>query len=342
MVPVASVSTPKGPPEVVIIRYGSEKRGFLEDPGVVEHLLARHNLRVDGTKMGSLEMSALNPAGNDGLWPSSDLAANVFSHRHPSVQAKRQNIFSTYIVFYSWPPIIKALEQKGILERRDNAYYVVKMPEFLAAMNAKRTWKEIGVPYQNGPVSFQSTDLRLSNSGFLTAGLVAILMNKGNMVDEQSIVPILPKLTEIYRTMGYMEESSGILFDKYIKQGQGSFPFVANYESLLIEFYQSHPGSRDQIKKMIVPVVPEPTVWSDHPFLALTPKGARLMQALQDEQLQKIAWEKYGFRSGGIGFGMDDTLIKDLGLPGQVQSATSLPAIEVMEKILEAVQPTKN
>jgi hypothetical protein len=138
-----------------------------------------------------------------------------------------------------------------------------------------------------------------------------------------------------------MEESSGILFDKYIKQGQGAFPFVANYESLLIEFYQSHPQSREQIKKMIVPLVPEPTVWSDHPFIALTAKGGKLLQALQDEKILKIAWDKYGFRSGAIGLGMDDTLIKQLGLPSQIQSATSLPAIEVMEKILAAVQPSK-
>jgi hypothetical protein len=339
--PAAFALKPNSSVDTVIIRYGSEKKGFLEDPEVVEHLFSTYGIKVDGTKMGSLEMSVGDMAGIDGLWPSSDLSANVFQHRHPNLKVKRNNIFSTYMVFYSWPAIVKALQEKGMVELRDNTYYVVKMPEFLSAMTAKRTWKELGVAYQNGPVSFQATDLRMSNSGFLISGLMAILLNQGTMVDEQSIGSVLPKLVDIYRAMGYMEESSGILFDKYIKQGQGAFPFVANYESLLIEFYQSHPQSREQIKKMIVPLVPEPTVWSDHPFIALTAKGGKLLQALQDEKILKIAWDKYGFRSGAIGLGMDDTLIKQLGLPSQIQSATSLPAIEVMEKILAAVQPSK-
>ncbi|HEY3263422.1 MAG TPA: hypothetical protein VGJ95_24640 [Pseudonocardiaceae bacterium] len=43
---------------------------------------------------------------------------------------------------------------------------------------------------------------------------------------------------------------------------------------------------------------PEPTLYSDHPILALTADAGRLIDAMKDPDIQKIAWADYGFRSG--------------------------------------------
>jgi hypothetical protein len=322
------------PVETVHLRYGSEKKGLLDDPDLQAFLRKEYRLAVDGVKMGSLEMSAGSLNGLDALWPSSDLAALVFAARHPGVSFKKENIFSTPVVFYSWPAVVDALEKAGVVQQRGNGLYLLGLKALLDQMAEKRTWRSLGLPYQAGQVSFRSTDPQKSNSGFLIAGLLAIVMNDGVMVDEAALARHMPRVAEIFKSMGYMEESSGILFDKYVKQGQGVFPLVASYESLMVEFYQANPGSREQIRSNIRVLVPEPTVWSEHPLIALTEKGARLMEALQHPKIQKLAWERFGFRSGATGIGADAEIFKELGLAGRIESATVLPAIEVMERIL--------
>jgi hypothetical protein len=325
------------PVETVQIRYGSEKKGLLDDPELQNFLRKEFYLQVDGAKMGSLEMSAGNLNGLDALWPSSDLAALLFAVRHPNVSFKKHNIFSTPMVFYSWPTVVEALEGAGVVQRRENAYRVLDLKALLDLMAEKRTWKSLGLPYQAGQVSFRCTDPAKSNSGFLIAGLLAIVMNEGAMIDEEALSRHMPRVAEIFKSMGYMEESSGILFDKYVKQGQGVFPLVANYESLMVEFYQANPGSREQIRNNILVLVPEPTVWSEHPLIALTAKGARLMEALQHPKVQKLAWERFGFRSGAAAIGAEAAVYKELGLAGRIQSATVLPSMEIMERILGAL-----
>ncbi|MGD9139127.1 MAG: hypothetical protein PVH42_20350 [Desulfobacterales bacterium] len=324
-----------GQVETVVIRYGSEKKGFLNDEDVKKILRKRYGVEVEGTKMGSLEMSEGSLDGLDALWPSSELAAAVFASRHASQVFKKANIFSSPIVFFSWPKITEALVQAGIVQQREKVYYVIDLKRFLEAMLAEKTWKSLGLPYQAGNVNVRCTDPRKSNSGFLLSGLLAIVLNGGQMVDTQSIKHHLPTLKNIFKSMGYMENSSGILFDKYIKQGQGAFPVVSNYESLMVEFYNAHPDKGELIRKNVYVLIPEPTVWSEHPLIALNDVGNKLMEALQDDDIIRLAWKRYGLRPGVLGGGMDSSILRELRLPDQIQAATPLPAIEVMEMILK-------
>jgi hypothetical protein len=251
--------------------------------------------------------------------------------------SKKTNIFSSPIVFFSWPDITEALVRAQIVEKRDDVYYVINLKRFLEVMIAKQSWKSLGIEHQTGNVGVRFTDPRKSNSGFLLSGLLAIVLNDGQMVDTESIKRYLPTLVSIFKSMGYMENSSGILFDKYIKQGQGAFPVISNYESLMLEFYNAHPEHREQIKNQIYVLIPEPTVWSEHPLIALTEKGNQLMDALQDPLVQELAWKRYGLRSGIIGAGLEASVLRELRLPDRIQAATPLPAIEVMETILSAL-----
>jgi len=324
-------------PVMVTIRYGSEKKGLLHDETFTRIMAERYGITVNGVKMGSLEMSEGSLDGVDGAWPSSELASLVFKDRHPQAVRKQQNIFNTPIVFYSWPEVTQALMDQGIVEQRENLYYVVDTRKLLQLVQEGRAWKNLGLARQNGAVTVQSTDPTKSNSGFLMAGLMAVILNDG-MVDEQQLPQLLPQLETIYRRMGYMENSTGILFDKYIKQGQGAFPLIAAYESLLIEFYRAYPNYQDQIKKLVRVLIPEPTVWSEHPYLALTQIGERLLEALQDPEVQELAWRLYGFRSGVMGIDNDPAILKEIGLPERVASVTPLPAPEVMDAILQALQ----
>ena len=43
---------------------------------------------------------------------------------------------------------------------------------------------------------------------------------------------------------------------------------------------------------------PTPTVWSSHVYIALDEAGTAGIDALLDEDIQRLAWEKHGFRTG--------------------------------------------
>jgi hypothetical protein len=329
---------PQNTVQTVVIRYGSEKEGLLKSPSLQKILKEKYNIAVDGTKRGSLEMSEGSLEGIDGLWPSSELAEEVFKKSSSGIRYKSQNIFNTPIVFYSWPEVTDVLIKEGVVEKRGNAYYVVLMKKYLEMMIEGRTWKDIGLERQTGRITIHSTDPTKSNSGFLLTGLMAVILNEGEMPDETGIDQFLPAIQDVYKRMGYLENSTGILFDKYIKQGRGAFPIIAAYENQIIEFYQAYPNYQEQIRKMVLVLIPEPTVWSGHPFIALTKKGEKLLEALQDQDIQNIAWEKFGFRSGVMGLTNDPGVLKEVGLPEQIDSVTPLPSPEIMDKILTSLK----
>ncbi|MBF0243044.1 MAG: hypothetical protein HQK64_11300, partial [Desulfamplus sp.] len=147
---------------------------------------------------------------------------------------KSENIFNTPIIFYSWPEITESLIKEKIVEKRDNLSFVIDTKRYLQMVVEGRTWRSIGLDRQNGQMNIYSTDPTRSNSGFLVAGLMAVILNDGNMPDELSLSESLPKIVHIFKKQGFLENSTSYLFDKYLNQGQGAFPIIAAYENLII------------------------------------------------------------------------------------------------------------
>ena len=56
-----------------------------------------------------------------------------------------------------------------------------------------------------------------------------------------------------------------------------------------------------KVKDKMRILYPVPTVWSSHPFISLSARASKLMEALKDPEIQKIAWEQHGFRTGLVG-----------------------------------------
>ena len=57
---------------------------------------------------------------------------------------------------------------------------------------------------------------------------------------------------------------------------------------------------------------------------------------MKDPDIQKIAWERYGFRSG-VSIGTDVSYFKQLALPAQLQT-TSPPNADVTLLLLRCIQ----
>jgi hypothetical protein len=114
--------------------------------------------------------------------------------------------------------------------------------------------------------------------------------------------------------------------------GRTTYPFAVGYESQIIEVINQKGRSVNEL----VVLYPKSTVWAEHEFISLNSKADKLMATLgSDEELAKIAWEKYGLRK--IGYNIDNERYKEYGIPKEVRSFLPLPKVQVMEEILTII-----
>lgn len=330
--------------ESIHILYGIEKRSLLKDPEFQELLREKHGIVINDTKSESLRLPEEMPEGIDGLWPSTATAAMLFRQQHPDLQYKTHNIFNTPLVLYSWADVTDALIRQRVVRKRGNLY-IADLGKLI--MMGDRTWESMRLERQEGLMIIRAADPGKSNAGFLMAGLAAIALNHGNTPDQKEIEQYLPVIREMYKRMGDSERSADTLFNNYIRQGQGAFPLISACENQVIKLYQTRPAYQDKIRRLVRVIIPEPTVLSDHPFIALTEKGEKLLTALQDPDILKFAWQKYGFRSNTPEIESETEpdienapgFLKMIGLARQVKSV-NLPPPEVMGGILKTLGKT--
>jgi hypothetical protein len=304
--------------ETVRIFYGIEKRGLLKDLEFQEILRKKYGLVINGTKTEGAELPN-DLQGLDGFWPSAELPARAFEKQHPDLVGKTRNIFNTPLVLYSWPQITNALIKEGIVAKRENLYIVKDIKKLLDMKD--RTWESLRLGRQKGPILIQFANPDKDSSGLLTAGLIADLLNDGNPADKPEDGSYLPVIQKIYPQTEKLEDAGDTLFNRYIRQGQGPFPLISAFEYQLIEFYQTYPEYQDKIKERVRMLIPEPTVLGAHPFIALTEKGEKLLTALQDAEVQQLAWQKHGFRSALEQIKNDPGILKDIALPDKTRQS---------------------
>jgi len=322
----------------VNLLVGGEKMNFIKNPQVKEILLNRYGITLNAGKAGSIEMvTSLSITGKDALWPSNQIAVELFRDRGGTPLAS-ENIFNSPIVLYTYDIVAEALIKQKLLKTRDQSLYLVDFPLLLNWIQAGKQWKEIGLSQLYGKIAIWSTDPTRSNSGNMLAALLANMFNGGAVVNMQSIDQVMPRLKNYFSRQGYMASSSSDIFKTFITTGVGSKPIIAGYESQLVEFAIENSDAIDYLRQKIRTLYPEPTVWSSHPVIALTAKGKRLIEALKDKELQEIAWEKHGFRSGLMGVQNDPSLLSVTGIPETITAVLPMPDADIMEKIIASLQ----
>ena len=181
-----------------------------------------------------------------------------------------------------------------------------------------------------------TTDPTKSNSGNMFAGLLANTLC-GGVADESNLAEILPRLQNIFQKLGYMESSSSDLFDQFLKTGMGAKPLIAGYENQLLEFAVENPDTWEQIKGDIVMMYPTPTVWSSHVYIALDEAGTAGIDALLDEDIQRLAWEKHGFRTGVYDTPTDAARFGVSGIAEELTQVAPMPDANTMDRIIKAL-----
>ena len=331
------ISTNK-PQQITVTGYlGGEKIGLMEDEEVKKILRDKYGLTVDYTKAGSIEMVEQDSSDKDYLFPSSQTALELFNQTKSDKLYKSEILFNSPIVIYTWKPIADALINGGIVEMKDNSYYIADTTKLISLVTDKKKWSDIGVNDLYGYVTIQSTDPNKSNSGNMFAGLVANIMNNQTVVDESTVDNILPQLKDFFGKIGYMEHSSSDLFEQYLKTGMGAKPMIAGYENQMIEFAIENPSDWETVKDQVAVLYPEPTVWSSHPLIALNENGAKLIEAMQDPEIQEIAWTKHGFRTGVSGT-INTNVEGFYGIPKTINAVIQMPNPNTMQKIMDVIK----
>lgn len=326
--------------EITVLKgyVGGEKANFLENEKVRKILKSKYNIIIEYSKSGSIEMVQNLPLENiDFLWPSSQVALELFKMKNPNKIIKSEIILNTPVVLYSWDKVADSLINEEITAKEGNSFYISDFKKLIRYISAGKKWSDIGLKDLYGKIMILSSDPSKSNSGAMFAGLLANVMH-GDTVDEKSLPEVAEGIRDYFAKLGYMEASSFDLFEQYLKTGMGAKPLVAGYENQIVEFSMEHPDFWSKIKNKIRILYPKPTVWSSQPLIIINQKGLALISALQDKEIQQIAWEKHGFRTGLMGLQNSPKILEIVGIPETITQVVPMPSPIVMEKLLNSLK----
>lgn len=240
---------------------------------------------------------------------------------------------NTPIVIYSWEEVVDALVNEGIVTEDDGVYFITDMDKLMDYILEGKKWKDIGLNNLYGTINIASTDPVSSSPGATYYGLLLAILSGGEVTSD-NISANLPKLKEFYIKSGYMNNTPADLFERYLKTGMGGEPMIVDYEKSIIDFSNSNPNGFAQVKDKIRILYPSPTIWNSHCLAAFTENGLKLLEAYNDEEIQKIAWEKYGFRTGITGGTYDVSKI-GLGIPKTLTSIVTSLKMDTYDKLIE-------
>ena len=239
---------------------------------------------------------------------------------------------NTPIVIYSWGPVVDSLMKEGIVTEESGVYYISNMDKLINYILSSKKWKDIGLTDLYGSINIASTDPVSSSPGATYYGLLLAILSGGE-VTTQNINQNLPKLKDFYIKSGYMNNTPADLFERYLKTGMGGNAMIVDYEKSIIDFANSNPNGFAQGKDSIRILYPKPTIWNSHCFAAFTENGKKLLDAYNDPDIQKIAWEKYGFRTGITG-GSYDVSKLGLGIPKEITSTVTSLKMDTYNELI--------
>jgi len=330
---VRSNRKPESAPRELFGLVGGEKMGVMSNPEIQGIILKEANLKYRIDKAPSVEMVDKVTEKVNFIFPGSQIPTEFFkASPKAGMLLQTEFIFNSPLVIYSWDVVAEHLMKMGIVQLKDQVYYVVDLPRLVKLSLGQKTWAEIGMPDIYGPVSIFSTNPVQSNSGLMFAGLLANVQ-AGKVADERSIEPHLGTIKEYFRSLGYLENTSDALFSQYLSNGALAKPLVVGYENQMIEYAVKNPGQWNQHKQKVRVLYPRPTVMSVHQILALSPEAQDLIKIMQDPRVQQIAWKQHGFRSAVPGVVNDQSVLDTVSIPAEVQQVMPLPNTRAMTKL---------
>ena len=330
----------------VYIATGGGKEDFIADEDVVKIMENKYGLNVvyDSWSNGKLIKNPLvreDGTKYDAMFCSDQRFYDYYklAPNTANGEAARYSVLNggltlnTPIVIYSWKDVVDSLIKEQIVTEKDGVYYITDMTKLLTYILQGKKWADIGLTSLYGNINIASTDPVTSSPGATYYGLLLSIMCGGQVTNE-NIETYLPKLKEFYIKSGYMNNTPADLFERYLKTGMGGEPMIVDYEKSIIDFANSNPDGFNQVKDQIRVLYPTPTIWNSHCIASFTENGNKFYQAFEDPDIQKIAWERYGFRTGITG-GSYDVSKFGIGVPQAITSTVSSLKMDIYNRLIE-------
>ncbi len=331
----------------VYVATGGGKEDFIADEDVVRIMREKYKLNVvyDSWSNGKLIKNELvredGVTKYDAMFTSDQRFYDYYklAPNKENGEASRYTVLgggltlNTPIVIYSWADVVDSLEKQGIVTNTDGVYYITDMDKLLNYILEGKKWSDVGLKQLYGTINVASTDPVTSSPGATYYGLLLSIMCQ-SQVNNESVDANLPKLKEFYTKSGYMNNTPADLFERYLKTGMGGEPMIVDYEKSIIEFANSNPDGFNQVKDSIRILYPSPTIWNSHCIASFNDKGNAFYKAFEDSDIQKIAWEKYGFRTGITG-GSYDVSKFGIGVPKTITSTVSSLKMDIYNKLID-------
>ena len=331
----------------VYVATGGGKEDFIADEDVVRIMREKYKLNVvyDSWSNGKLIKNELvredGVTKYDAMFTSDQRFYDYYklAPNKENGEASRYTVLgggltlNTPIVIYSWADVVDSLEKQGIVTNTDGVYYITDMDKLLNYILEGKKWSDVGLKQLYGTINVASTDPVTSSPGATYYGLLLSIMCQ-SQVNNESVDANLPKLKEFYTKSGYMNNTPADLFERYLKTGMGGEPMIVDYEKSIIEFANSNPDGFNQVKDSIRVLYPSPTIWNSHCIASFNDKGNSFYKAFEDSEIQKIAWEKYGFRTGITG-GSYDVSSLGIGIPQNITSTVSSLKMNYYNRLIE-------
>jgi hypothetical protein len=322
--------TPKEP--VTVTGYlGGEKISLFEDEEF-QQLASAAGLDVRYRKAGSFAMMTSDLTGMDYLFPSSQAAAAYGKAQGVSATTS-DIILNSPIVVYTYRDVADALVSANIMSKSGDIY-TLDVSAAVDAMLADKTWEDLGYSNGYGQFRIDSTDPAKSNSGNEWAALIATVLNGGSPATVESVQRDADKIRAIFSKSGWMETSSEDSFNQFLTLGKGSKPMMVGYESQILDLAVNEPDTYAQVKDDLVVAYTTPTVWSTHVFMALDDNGTALRDLLMSDDVQRLAWERHGFRGASLKGTDSPSRFGVTGIAETVPAAVELPNNSAMQELL--------
>ncbi|MDR3205378.1 MAG: hypothetical protein LBV23_11690 [Deltaproteobacteria bacterium] len=270
----------------------------------------------------------------DYIFASNKIFLDLYMHNDSIKYNKIEDIFYSPLVVYTRKFIIDAFVKQGFIYNYNNVNYINMEKLFEAILNDVK-WADIGINELYGNIAIKFPDPRETDLGYLFAGLVANILNNGQVPDSNFIYKASPKIKKIFNQSGFLEKTPEVLFNNLIKTDFGLNPLMIGYENQILEFSVINHLDWKKIKDDIVILYPVPTLIGAHSFIALTKNGENMLNALRSQDLQLLSWRHHGFRPVGLsGLGqLNDFDVR--GLPVDIKNVITLPATKTMHTIIE-------
>ena len=324
-------------PAAVALRglIGSEKDPFFKDARVVA-ALKRGGFAIAVSTAGSRQIAAADLAGQDFAFPAGVPAAEKIRLDHAGSKAFVP--FYTPMAIATWKPIVDLLATAGVVHVTGGVT-TLDVAAYMKLVDANTRWKDLpgNTTYPvNKSILITSTDVRKSNSAAMYLALSSYVANGNNIVQNgSSIAPLMDRLAPLFLRQGFVASSSEEPFDDYLVQGMGKSPMVMVYES---QFIQRAAASDGSITPAMVLMYPDPTIFSKHTFVGLTPDGIRLGDFLTNDPEMRSLATQYGFRTTDTQAFTKFVADHGLPVPPDLINVIDPPTYEALEAMITTLE----